>query len=226
MNCFWPPIPGPWASAIARVGATRRGADGVGRPVVERDGKTIGRFDQAGLRIEPRAARAAGGAPYGFFRIERDFRPLHPTITHFYSASVPAVPVCARRHDKVCGRIKRAAMRRLFGAILVLLAVSASTTAEADSVRRKSLVRNVYGYYGDRTSDLSSGLRATPSRRSTVFSTRACGRHGIVRSICRTIFLSRVRTGSSARVSISILRRQFDRTMSRSPSTITAARSR
>jgi hypothetical protein len=49
-------------------------------------------------------------------------------------------------------------MARIFGAILVLLAGLAVPAAEAGFRSPESLVRNVYAYYGDRSSDLSSGL--------------------------------------------------------------------
>jgi hypothetical protein len=47
-------------------------------------------------------------------------------------------------------------MARLFGAILVLLAGVSALHGGFRSP--ESLVRNLYAYYGDRTSDLSNGL--------------------------------------------------------------------
>jgi len=52
---------------------------------------------------------------------------------------------------------KAVAMAQLLCAILVLLGLGASA-AEAGFRSPESLVRNVYAYYGDRSSDLSSGL--------------------------------------------------------------------
>src|SRR5258708_28078805 len=49
-------------------------------------------------------------------------------------------------------------MAKVFGTALVLLAGLGVSTAEAGFRSPESLVRNVYAYYGDRSSDLSSGL--------------------------------------------------------------------
>ena len=51
-----------------------------------------------------------------------------------------------------------AAMSKVFGTVLVLPAGLGVSTAEAGFRSPQSLVRNVYAYYGDRSSDLSSGL--------------------------------------------------------------------
>ena len=51
-------------------------------------------------------------------------------------------------------------MARWFGAILVVLACLGASTAEAGFRSPESVVRNVYAYYGDRSSDLSSKIAA------------------------------------------------------------------
>jgi len=49
-------------------------------------------------------------------------------------------------------------MAKFLAAILIMLADLGVASAEAGFRSPESLVRNVYAYYGDRTSDLSSGL--------------------------------------------------------------------
>ena len=62
-----------------------------------------------------------------------------------------------------------AAMAKVFAAILVLLAGLGVSTAEAGFRSPESLVRNVYAYYGDRSSDLSSGLPRDPATARQFF---------------------------------------------------------
>jgi hypothetical protein len=50
------------------------------------------------------------------------------------------------------------AMTRILAAIVVLLAGLGAPGAQAGFRSPESLVRNVYAYYGDRTSELSNGL--------------------------------------------------------------------
>jgi hypothetical protein len=50
-----------------------------------------------------------------------------------------------------------AAVLKVFGTVLVLLAGLGISTVEAGLRSPESLVGNVYAYYGDRSSDLSSG---------------------------------------------------------------------
>jgi hypothetical protein len=62
---------------------------------------------------------------------------------------------------------------QLFGAFLVLFAGLGISAAEAGFRSPESRVRNVYAYYGDRSSDLSGGLpRDLPRRGGS--SIRAC----------------------------------------------------
>src|SRR6266853_1002856 len=102
-------------------------------------------------------------------------------------------------------------MAKVFGTVLVLLAGLGNSTADAGFRSPESLVRNVYAYYGDRSSDLSSGLprdTATarqffdPSLRKTWNSLKNEPYDFLVQSAARKL----------GAVSISILRRQFDKT--------------
>ena len=51
-----------------------------------------------------------------------------------------------------------AAMARIFAAVLVLITGLGILPVAAGFRSPESLVRNVYAYYGDRSSDLSNGL--------------------------------------------------------------------
>jgi hypothetical protein len=102
-------------------------------------------------------------------------------------------------------------MARIFGAILVLFAALGIPAAEAGFRSPESLVRNVYAYYGDRSSDLSSGLpRDTATARQ--FFDRS------LRAAWSSLkdepydFLVQSPTWKLGAVAISILRRQFDKT--------------
>jgi hypothetical protein len=108
-------------------------------------------------------------------------------------------------------QIKRTPMARIFGAILVLLAGLGVPAAQAGFRSPESLVRNVYAYYGDRSSDLSSGLpRDTATARQ--FFDRS------LRAAWSSLkdepydFLVQSPTWKLGAVAISILRRQFDKT--------------
>jgi hypothetical protein len=72
-----------------------------------------------------------------------------------------------------------AAVLKVFGAVLVLLAGLGVSTVEAGFRSPESLVRNVYAYYGDRSSDLSSGL-PRDSATARQFLIRVCGKHGVL----------------------------------------------
>ena len=102
-------------------------------------------------------------------------------------------------------------MRRLFGAILVLLAGFGVTTAEAGFRSPESLVRNVYGYYGDRTSDLSSGLPRDAVTAQQFFDPGLRQAWDRSKHLPYDFFVQSANWKLGA-VSISILRRQFDRT--------------
>ncbi len=102
-------------------------------------------------------------------------------------------------------------MARIFATVLVLIAGLGTLPAGAGFRSPESLVRNVYAYYGDRTSDLSSGLprdSATarqffdPSLREAWISPKNPPYDFLVQSVALKI----------GAVSISILRKQFDKT--------------
>jgi hypothetical protein len=67
-------------------------------------------------------------------------------------------------------------MARIFGAILVLLAALGIPAAEAGFCSPESVVRNVYAYYGDRSSDLSSGLPRDTVTARQFFDRKPAGR--------------------------------------------------
>jgi len=94
---------------------------------------------------------------------------------------------------------------------LVLLTGTGISHAEAGFRSPESLVRNVYAYYGDRSSELSSGLPRDadtarqffdPSLREAWRSSRKAPYDFLVQSP----------TWKLGAISISILRKQFDRT--------------
>jgi hypothetical protein len=104
-----------------------------------------------------------------------------------------------------------AAMARLFGAFLVLLAGLGGSTAWAGFRSPESLVMNVYAYYGDRSSDLSSGLPHDPVTARQFFDRSLRAAWGLSKTEPYD-FLVQSPTWKLGAVSISILRRQFDRT--------------
>ena len=102
-------------------------------------------------------------------------------------------------------------MARIFAAVLVLVAGLGILPAAAGFRSPESLVRNVYAYYGDRSSDLSNGLPRDPaiarqffdpSLREAWISARSQPYDFLVQSVAWKI----------GAVSISILRKQFDKT--------------
>jgi hypothetical protein len=100
-------------------------------------------------------------------------------------------------------------MTKVFAAILVLLA--GLSTARAGFRSPESLVRNVYAYYGDRSSDLSSGLPRDSDTARQFFDP---GLREAWTSLKHQPydFLVQSPTWKIGAVSISILRRQFDKT--------------
>ncbi len=95
-------------------------------------------------------------------------------------------------------------------ATLVLLAAG-TCSVEAGFRSPESLVRNVYAYYGDRSSDLSSGL---PHDAATVrqFFDPSLREAWSASSKPPYDFLVQGPTWKLGAISISILRRQFDKT--------------
>jgi hypothetical protein len=105
---------------------------------------------------------------------------------------------------------KAVAMTRWLGAILVLLGLGAAA-AEAGFRSPESLVRNVYAYYGDRSSDLSSGL-PRDSATADQFFDRSLQGAWVSQKHPPYDFLVQSQTWKLGAISISILRKQFDKT--------------
>src|SRR4030081_3801771 len=102
-------------------------------------------------------------------------------------------------------------MTRVFGAILVLLAGLGVSNLEAGFRSPESVVRNVYAYYGDRSSDLSSGLPRDPDTARQFFDPSL--REAWLSPKHQPYdFLVQSAAWKIGAVSISILRRQFDKT--------------
>jgi hypothetical protein len=104
-----------------------------------------------------------------------------------------------------------AAMSKVFGTVLVLLAGLSVSTAEAGFRSPESLVRNVYAYYGDRTSDLSSGLPRDPATAHQFFDPSLRKAWSSLKNAPYD-FLVQSPAWKLGAVSISILRKQFDKT--------------
>jgi hypothetical protein len=103
-------------------------------------------------------------------------------------------------------------MAGIQGAFLVLLAaLGIISAAEAGFRSPESLVRNVYAYYGDRSSELSSGLprEAATARQFFDQSLRAAWSASKDQPYD---FMVQSPTWKLGAVAISILRRQFDKT--------------
>ena len=102
-------------------------------------------------------------------------------------------------------------MTKVLAAMLVALAGLGVATVEAGFRSPESLVRNVYAYYGDRSSDLSSGLPRDSATARQFFdrSLQGAWSHSSNRSYD---FLVQSPTWKLGAVSISILRKQFDKT--------------
>ena len=100
-------------------------------------------------------------------------------------------------------------MAKVVGTLLVLLAGLQAVQAGFRSP--ESLVRNVYAYYGDRSSDLSSGLPRDPATASQFFDPGLRGAWSS-RNKQPYDFLVQSPTWKLGAISISILRKQFDRT--------------
>jgi hypothetical protein len=101
-------------------------------------------------------------------------------------------------------------MAKFLGAILVLFGLGISA-AVAGFRSPESLVRNVYAYYGDRSSDLSSGL-PRDSTAADQFFDRTLRGAWVSQKRPPYDFLVQSPTWKLGAVSISILRRQFDKT--------------
>jgi hypothetical protein len=102
-------------------------------------------------------------------------------------------------------------MTKIFGAFLALLAGLGASTAGAGFRSPESLVRNVYAYYGDRSSDLSNGL-PRDSATARQFFDPSLQAAWISLKKEPYDFLVQSAVWKLGAVSISILRKQFDRT--------------
>ena len=102
-------------------------------------------------------------------------------------------------------------MAKVVGTLLVLLAGIGSSTVQAGFRSPESLVRNVYAYYGDRSSDLSSGLPRDPATARQFFDQSLRGAWSSLKDQPYD-FLVQSPTWKLGAVSITILRKQFDKT--------------
>ena len=102
-------------------------------------------------------------------------------------------------------------MAKVVGTLLVLLAGLGLSTVQAGFRSPESLVRNVYAYYGNRSSDLSSGLPRDPVTARQFFDQSLRGAWSSLKDQPYD-FLVQSPTWKLGAVSISILRKQFDKT--------------
>ena len=102
-------------------------------------------------------------------------------------------------------------MARFFVIPLVLLAVVGSDAAWAGFRSPESLVRNVYAYYGNGSADLSSGLPRDDATARRFFDQSLRGMWGASRNQPYDFFVQSA-TWKIGAISISILRRQYDKT--------------
>ena len=103
------------------------------------------------------------------------------------------------------------AMTRILAAILVLLAGPGAPGAYAGFRSPESLVRNVYAYYGERTSELSNGLPRDEETARQFFD-RSLRAAWISPGKQPYDFFVQSPTWKIGAVAISILRRQYDKT--------------
>jgi hypothetical protein len=102
-------------------------------------------------------------------------------------------------------------MQRIFKAVLVLLAGLSALPAEAGFRSPESLVRNVYAHYGNGVPDFSKGLPRDEATTRQFFDPS-------LRTLWRTVknepydFLVQSPNWKLGAISISILRKQFDKT--------------
>jgi hypothetical protein len=102
-------------------------------------------------------------------------------------------------------------MPRVFAISLGLLAALGSGAAWAGFRSPESLVRNVYAYYGDRSSELSSGLPRDTATARQFFDQSLRGAWRPSRTQPYDFFVQSP-TWKIGAVAISILRRQYDKT--------------
>jgi hypothetical protein len=102
-------------------------------------------------------------------------------------------------------------MTKILAAFLALLAGLSASTAGAGFRSPESLVRNVYAYYGDRSSDLSNGL-PRDSATARQFFDPSLQAAWISLKKEPYDFLVQSAAWKLGAISISILRKQFDKT--------------
>lgn len=102
-------------------------------------------------------------------------------------------------------------MARAFAILLVLLTAPGTGTAWAGFRSPESLVRNVYAYYGDGSSDLSKGLPRDTATARQFFDQSLRGMWSASRNQPYDFFVQSA-TWKIGAISISILRKQFDKT--------------
>jgi hypothetical protein len=119
----------------------------------------------------------------------------------------------ASRHNMISRAANKAeaVMARLLGAFLVVLAGLAVAAAQAGFRSPESLVRNVYAYYGDRSSDLSSGLPHDPATAAKFFDRSLRNAWSLSKSEPYDFFVQSP-TWKLGAVTIAIVRKQFDKT--------------
>jgi hypothetical protein len=104
-----------------------------------------------------------------------------------------------------------AVMARILAALMVLLAGLGAVSAQAGFRSPESLVRNVYAYYGDRSSELSSGLPHDPDTAQQFFDPALRVAWISLRHEPYD-FMVQSAAWKIGAVAISVLRRQYDRT--------------
>jgi hypothetical protein len=96
-------------------------------------------------------------------------------------------------------------------AAVLLLAAASISCAEAGFRSPESLVRNVYAHYGDRSSELSSGLPHDHETARQFFDPSLIEAWHALRKVPYD-FLVQSPTWKLSAISIAILRKQFDKT--------------
>jgi len=102
-------------------------------------------------------------------------------------------------------------MTKLVGTVLIWLLGLGITAAQAGFRSPESLVRNVYAYYGDRSSNLSRGLPRDAATAEQFFDPSLRAAWLLAKNQPYDFFVQSERWKLGA-VSISILRKQFDKT--------------
>ena len=102
-------------------------------------------------------------------------------------------------------------MAKILGTVLVFVIAVLETSAAAGFRSPESLIRNVYAYYGDRSSDLSSGLPRDTAAARQFFDP---GLQAAWVSLTKEPydFFVQSATWKLGAISIAILRKQFDKT--------------